>query len=78
MFVDDVSRYRNTGQWTDFYWAFEKARELMKEYPPGTEFRMVLVTDAILDPVARGLGRHHPAARAWTSGATSATGRSRS
>lgn len=50
LFVDDVSRYRNTGQWTDFYWAFEKAREMMKEYPPGTEFRMVLITDAILDP----------------------------
>ena len=50
VFVDDVSRYRNTGQWTDFYWAFDKAREVMKEYPPGTEFRMVLVTDAILDP----------------------------
>ena len=50
LFVDDVSRYRNTGQWTDYYWAFEKARDLMKEYPPGTEFRMILVTDAILDP----------------------------
>ena len=50
LFVDDVSRYRNTGQWTDFYWAFEKAREMMKEYPPGTEYRMVLITDAILDP----------------------------
>ena len=22
----------------------------MKEYPPGTEFRMILLTDAILDP----------------------------
>jgi hypothetical protein len=50
VFVDDVSRYRNTGQWTDYYWAFEKARDLMKEYPAGTEFRMVLFTDAILDP----------------------------
>ena len=50
VFVDDVSRYRNTGQWTDYYWAFEKARELTKEYPPGTEFRMVLFTDAIIDP----------------------------
>ena len=70
VFVDDVSRYRNTGQWTDFYWAFEKARELMKEYPPGTEFRMVLVTDAILDPspadwadVTRPPGSRHPARR---------------
>jgi hypothetical protein len=50
VFVDDVSRYRNTGQWTDYYWAFEKAREITKEYPPGTEFRMVLFTDAIIDP----------------------------
>jgi hypothetical protein len=48
--VDDVSRYRNTGLWTDYYWAFQKAREVMKEYPPDTEFKMVLVTDAILDP----------------------------
>ena len=50
VFVDDVSQYRNTGQWTDFYWVFDKARALMKEYPPGTEYRMVLVTDAIPDP----------------------------
>jgi hypothetical protein len=50
VFVDDVSRYRNTGQWTDFYWAFQRAREVIKGYPPETEFRMVLVTDAILDP----------------------------
>lgn len=50
VFVDDVSRYRNTGQWTDYYWAFDKAREMTKEYPPGTEFRMVLFTDAIIDP----------------------------
>src|SRR6187549_1236562 len=50
VFVDDVSRYRNTGLWTDYYWAFQRARDLMKEYPPGTEFRMVLFTDAILDP----------------------------
>lgn len=50
VFVDDVSRYQNTGLWTDFYWAFDKARELTKEYPAGTEFRMVLFTDAIIDP----------------------------
>jgi len=50
VFVDDVSRYRNTGQWTDFYWAFDKARALTAEYPAGTEFRMVLFTDAIVDP----------------------------
>ncbi len=48
--VDDVSQYRNNGQWTDFYAAFEKAKELVAEYPKGTEFRFVLLTDAIPDP----------------------------
>ncbi len=48
--VDDVSRYRNEGQWTDFYHAFLKAREIAAQYPPGTELRMVLLTDAIPDP----------------------------
>ena len=50
IFVDDVSHYRNNGQWTDFYFAFEKARELTKGYPAGTEFRIILLTDAIVDP----------------------------
>jgi hypothetical protein len=50
VFVDDPSRYRNTGQWTDFYFAFVTARELMDQYPKGTEFRLILVTDAIIDP----------------------------
>jgi hypothetical protein len=49
-FVDDVSRYRNDGQWTDFYHAFAKARELAQTYRKGTEFKVVLVTDAIVDP----------------------------
>ncbi len=48
--VDDVSRYRNNGQWTDFYFAFEKAKELAAGYPKGTDLRMVLLTDAIADP----------------------------
>ena len=48
--VDDVQRYRNNGQWTDFYFAFIKARELMQGYRAGTEFRIILVTDAIIDP----------------------------
>jgi hypothetical protein len=48
--VDDVSRYRNDGQWTDFYYAFEEARTLMKGYPAGTEFRFILLTDALIDP----------------------------
>jgi len=49
-FVDDVSRYRNDGQWTDFYHAFARARELAQGYPKGTELKLVLVTDAIVDP----------------------------
>jgi hypothetical protein len=50
IFVDDVSRYRNDGQWTDFYNAFLKAREVAATYPAGTELRIVLLTDAISDP----------------------------
>jgi hypothetical protein len=48
--VDDAARYRNDGQWTDFYHAFAKARELVQGYAKGTAFKMVLVTDAIVDP----------------------------
>src|SRR5260221_2826224 len=50
IFVDDVTRYRNNGQWTDYYFAFDRVRELIKEYPAGTSFRIILVTDAIPDP----------------------------
>ena len=50
VFADDPARYRNDGQWTDLYFAFAKAREVMKEYPSGTDFKMILLTDAILDP----------------------------
>ena len=50
IYVDDVSRYRNNGQWTDFQAAFERTREVMQEYPPGTEFRVVMVTDGLIDP----------------------------
>jgi len=50
IYVDDVSRYRNDGQWTDFYNAFLKTREVAASYPKGTEFKLVLVTDAIADP----------------------------
>jgi hypothetical protein len=48
--VDDVTRYRNDGQWTDFYHAFATARRLAAGYPRGTDVRMVLLTDAIVDP----------------------------
>jgi hypothetical protein len=50
VFVDDVSKYRNDGQWTDFYHAFVKAKEIASSYPAGTDMRMVLLTDAIPDP----------------------------
>lgn len=48
--ADEASRYRNDGQWTDFYFAFTKARDVMKGYPEKTAFRMILLTDALLDP----------------------------
>jgi hypothetical protein len=48
--VDQLQHYRNSGQWTDFYFAFEAVRELKKEYPAGTAFKMVLITDGKIDP----------------------------
>jgi hypothetical protein len=48
--VDDVERYRSQGKWTDFYHAFLKAREIASSYKKGTDVRMVLLTDAIVDP----------------------------
>lgn len=51
--VDQPRRYRNDGQWTDFFFAFESAREVMAGYPEGTRFRIVLVTDGMLDPSPR-------------------------
>jgi hypothetical protein len=53
VYVDEPSRYRNDGQWTDFYFAFLKAQELVKSYRPGTDFRIVLLTDGIIDPNSR-------------------------
>jgi hypothetical protein len=50
IFVDDVEKYTNRGQWTDFHSAFVEAEEIAKSYPPKTEFRVVLLTDAIIDP----------------------------
>lgn len=48
--VDDVSQYDNRGQWTDHFSAFVKVKEVADSYPPGTELRVVLLTDGILDP----------------------------
>jgi hypothetical protein len=45
-----VERYRNDGQWTDFFFAFEAVRSLVAAYPKGTAFKVVLLTDAIVDP----------------------------
>jgi hypothetical protein len=50
VFVDDVSKYRNNGQFTDFYFAFQKANDIRNTYPRGTDFRLILLTDAIADP----------------------------
>jgi hypothetical protein len=51
--VDDASRYQNTGQFTDFYHAFLRAKAMAATYPRGTDLRMVLITDAIPDPDPR-------------------------
>ncbi len=48
--VDDATRYRNDGLFTDFYYAFLRAKEMAATYPRGTDLRMVLITDAIPDP----------------------------
>jgi len=48
--IDALQYYRNSGRWTDFYFAFEAARKLTQEYPAGTEFKMVLITDGKIDP----------------------------
>ncbi len=50
IYVDDPSKYNNRGQWTDFYFAFDKMREVAESYPKGTEFRVVLLTDGLMDP----------------------------
>lgn len=48
--IDAPQHYRNAGQWTDFYFAFDAARKLIAEYPEGTDFKMVLITDGKIDP----------------------------
>jgi hypothetical protein len=48
--VDDTEQYRNDGRWTDFYHAFRKAEGVTASYPEGTDIRLVLLTDAIVDP----------------------------
>ena len=36
--VDAPQHYRNAGQWTDFYFALERAQEMMEAYSLDTEF----------------------------------------
>jgi len=48
--VDDPNRFRSDGRWTDFYHAFLRAQGVLLTYPPGADIRMVLLTDAIVDP----------------------------
>jgi hypothetical protein len=48
--VDAPQHYRNSGQWTDFYFAFRAAQDVTKEYPEGTKLKMVLITDGKIDP----------------------------
>jgi hypothetical protein len=50
IYIDAPQHYRNSGQWTDFYFAFRAAVELTKEYPAGTDFKVVLITDGKIDP----------------------------
>jgi hypothetical protein len=53
IYVDAPQYYRNSGKWTDFYFAFEATREVIAEYPEGTDFKMVLITDGKIDPSPR-------------------------
>lgn len=50
VFIDSPQYYRNNGKWTDFYFAFEAAQELTREYPAGTKFKWILITDGKNDP----------------------------
>ena len=53
IYVDQPQRYRNSGQWTDFFFAFQTAKELTGEYPERTEFKIVFITDGKIDPSPR-------------------------
>ena len=53
IYVDSPQRYRNSGKWTDFFFAFQAARDVASEYPEGTPFKVVLITDGIIDPSPR-------------------------
>jgi hypothetical protein len=48
--LDKPENYRNTGQWTDFYFAVRQVQEIIAAQPKGTEVKLILVTDGVLDP----------------------------
>lgn len=52
IYLDSPARYNNRGQWTDFYFAFKKAKEVVESYPQGSDIKMVLITDGVIDPSA--------------------------
>ena len=51
--IDAPQHYRNKGQWTDFFFAVQAVRGVVAEYPEGTAFKMVLITDGKIDPSPR-------------------------
>ena len=53
IYVDAPQHYRNAGQWTDFFFAFQAVREVAAEYPDGTDLKVVLITDGMIDPSPR-------------------------
>jgi len=53
IYVDAPQHYRNSGKWTDFFFAFQTVREVAAEYPEGTDLKVVLITDGMIDPSPR-------------------------
>lgn len=53
IYVDAPQHYRNAGKWTDFFFAFEAVRKVAAEYPDGTDLKVVLITDGMIDPSPR-------------------------
>lgn len=53
IYVDEPQHYRNSGKWTDFFFAFQAVREVAAEYPDGTDLKVVLITDGMIDPSPR-------------------------
>ncbi len=47
--LDDISKFNNEALHTDFYYAFKAAIDMAKKYPPTCKFKIVFITDGILD-----------------------------